>query len=597
MIVNRTKEKKRARSPFDSSYNAGKSRKTGCSNFCNRQTYCIYLVPTFLLGCLFGNLFFNRVIQTEQSPRTLHSGTVNNHISAIPEEHPIIPKQKPPELNLKTPVETRILVEDIESSRPETRRDDANYGQAAEVRKDSNEDLDIAFKRESVRNATLVAYSDFERICHGKDELWPVGKKCHNWVNMGLTTVDSLDTLWLMGYKDEFYEAVEWIRTSLNLNPSISISFFETVIRCLGGLLSAYALSGEQILLDKARELGEKLMPAFKTATGLPMGQINVATGKVKNPGWAGGGSLLAEVGTIQLEFGYLSAATSDAKFQEAAFKVFDQLDPQNPKLPRLHMQGQYPLYISPHDLSFKTTHISWGAMGDSFYEYLLKLWIITGKKHDQYKKMYLNSVEGMFKHLWVHNENGHDYVAEMKGGNLSRKMDHLACFTSGLLTLGVIHEVVDGEQRELHKERAIALAETCYHMYKDMKSGLSPEYVTFNAQGRFNPGVDFYLLRPETVESFFLLWRLTKEQRWRDYGWEVFEKIQEHCRVPGAGYVPVLNVNRPKPRQDPQGKMQSFLIAETFKYLFLLFSDDAALDLHQYVFNTEAHPLPLFDF
>merc|ERR1719499_482498 len=595
MIVNRTKEKKRARSPFDSSYNAGKSRKTGCSNFCNRQTYCIYLVPTFLLGCLFGNLFFNRVIQTEQSPRTLHSGTVNNHISAIPEEHPIIPKQKPPELNLKTPVETRILVEDIESSRPETRRDDANYGQAAEVRKDSNEDLDIAFKRESVRNATLVAYSDFERICHGKDELWPVGKKCHNWVNMGLTTVDSLDTLWLMGYKDEFYEAVEWIRTSLNLNPSISISFFETVIRCLGGLLSAYALSGEQVLLDKARELGEKLMPAFKTATGLPMGQINVATGKVKNPGWAGGGSLLAEVGTIQLEFGYLSAATNDAKFREAAFKVFDQLDPQNPKLPNLRMQGQYPLYISPHDLSFKTTHISWGAMGDSFYEYLLKLWIITGKKHDQYKRMYLNSVEGMFKHLWVHNENGFDYVAELKGGNKQRKMDHLACFASGLLTLGVMHDVVEGEQRELHKERAIALAETCYHMYKEMQSGLSPEYVTFNGEGRFSPGVDFYLLRPETVESLFLLWRLTKEQKWRDYGWEIFQKIQEHCRVPGAGYVPVLHVNRPKPQHDPQGKMQSFLIAETFKYLFLLFSDDDALDLNAFVFNTEAHPLPLF--
>ena len=82
--------------------------------------------------------------------------------------------------------------------------------------------------------------------------------------------------------------------------------------------------------------------------------------GKVKNPGWAGGGSLLAEVGTIQLEFGYLSAATNDAKFREAAFKVFDQLDPQNPKLPNLRMQGQYPLYISPHDLSFKTTHISY---------------------------------------------------------------------------------------------------------------------------------------------------------------------------------------------------------------------------------------------
>jgi len=589
-MLNRKKEKKRVNPLFDSSYNNGKSRKSFLANFCHRQTYFIYLIPAFLLGCLFGYLFFGRVLQSTEAPITASitansNSDVHKHIPPAidPESHPEIQEEHP---NLETARDS-----------PDLKIDAPRSAKLPEKRpyEDKETDPDVIYKRDSIRNATLVAYTDFERHCHGKDELWPIGKKCHNWVNMGLTTIDSLDTLWIMGYKDEFYKAVDWIKKSLNLSPSISISFFETVIRCLGGLLSAYALSGEQVLLDKAKELGLKLMPAFKTATGLPMGQINVATGKTKNPGWAGGGSLLAEVGTIQLEFGYLGAATGDDKFREAAFKVFDQLDPENPKLPKLRMQGQYPLYISPHDLSFKTTHISWGAMGDSFYEYLLKLWIITGKKHDQYKRMYLNSVEGMFKHLWVHNENGFDYVAELKGGNIQRKMDHLACFTSGLLTLGVIHEVVDGEQRELHKERAIALAETCYNMYKQMKSGLSPEYVTFNAQGKFSPGVDFYLLRPETVESFFLLWRLTKDQKWRDYGWEVFQKIQEHCRVEGAGYVPVLNVNRAKPRHDPQGKMQSFLIAETFKYLFLLFSDDEALDLTEYVFNTEAHPLPLF--
>jgi len=460
---------------------------------------------------------------------------------------------------------------------------------------DFSSDLDVSQKRDAIRNATINAYREFDAICHGQDELWPVGKKCYNWVNMGLTLVDSLDTLYIMGFKEDFDKAVDWIRTSLSLNPTISISFFETVIRCLGGLLSAYALSGEQILLDKAKELGEKLYPAFKTGTGLPMSQINVNTKKIKNPGWSGGGSLLAEIGTIQLEFGYLSEVTGDPKFADAAYKVFDILDPQNGKISPLRFKGQYPIYISPHDLKFKTTHISWGAMGDSFYEYLLKLWIITGKKNEQYKRMYLDSVDGMFEHLWVSHSSGLDYIAEFKGGSLQRKMDHLACFTAGLLALGVMHGVVEGEKRDLHLKRAISLAETCFQMYDQMASGLSPEYVTFNRDGRLNAGVDFYILRPETVESFFLLWRVTKDQKWRDYGWKIFQAIEKHCRIEGAGYVPVLNVNHEHPRQDPNGKMQSFLIAETFKYLFLLFSDDDQHSLDDFVFNTEAHPLPVF--
>jgi len=201
-----------------------------------------------------------------------------------------------------------------------------------------------------------------------------------------------------------------------------------------------------------------------------------------------------------------------------------------------------------------------------------------------------------MFEHLWVSNPNGLDYVAEYKGSKLQRKMDHLACFTSAMLALGVLHNVVEGDRRQLHLDRAISLAETCYQMYHQMKSGLAPEYVTFNRDGKLSAGVDFYILRPETVESFFVLWRVTKDKKWRDYGWEIFQAIEKHCRIKGAGYVPVLNVNHEHPRQDPNGKMQSFLIAETFKYLFLLFSDDEQLSLENFVFNTEAHPMPVFN-
>jgi len=559
----------------DDGYRAGKNK----GGVCSKQISFFYLIPTLIIGCLLGFAIMSYTyIPDHQAPPAIQPAEVAKEllVSDPEQQESVVKVQEPqPEINVKNEVS------EIEKEKTSNEKKPAHAGADVE-------------KMEAVKKATLTAYQDFERICHGKDELWPIGKKCHNWVNMGLTTIDTLDTLWLMGYKEEFHKAVDWIRTSLNITPPKTVSFFETVIRCLGGLLSAYAMSGDQVLLDKAKQLGQALYPAFNTATGLPMGQVNLRTGKAKNPGWSGGGSLLAEVGTVQLEFGYLSVLTGDKKFEDAAFKVFDLLDPQQGRISKLRFKGQYPIYISPHDLSFKTTHISWGAMGDSFYEYLLKLWIMTGKTNDQYKRMYVDSVEGMFEHLWIEADGGLGFIAEFKGNNVQRKMDHLACFASAMLVLGVHHNVVEGEAKKLHLERGEKLAESCYQMYHRMQSGLSPEYVTFDKSGNLHPGVDFYLLRPETVESFFLLWRVTKNQKWRDYGWEVFQQIQKHCRVEGAGYVPVLNVNNPKPRHDPNGKMQSFLLAETFKYLFLLFSDDDVINLDKFVFNTEAHPLPV---
>eukprot|EP00494_Astrolonche_serrata_P033384 UN33653 len=313
----------------------------------------------------------------------------------------LLPDVKTPEI--PKPVENEVEKKDIS---------DTNDGE---------EDSEVLRKRNAIKQSTITGYRDFRELCWGKDELWPIGKKCHNWVNMGLTTIDTLDTLWIMGFKEEYYEAVEWVQNSFTLPPNKSVSFFETVIRCLGGLLSAYGLSGDKILLDKAIELGDGLFPAFDTPTGLPMGSINLKNGKKKNPSWSGGGSLLAEIGTIQLEFGYLSEASGDPKYKEKAYAVFDNLDPtQNSRLPALRIKGQYPLYISPQDFSFKTSHISWGAMGDSFYEYLLKLYIITGKTNETYKRMYLDSVEGMLEHLWVDINEESGYVAEMRGSNLT---------------------------------------------------------------------------------------------------------------------------------------------------------------------------------
>jgi len=441
-----------------------------------------------------------------------------------------------------------------------------------------------------------TAFNDYKTHCWGMDEIWPVKKRCHNWVSLGLTIVDNLDVLHLLGMTDEFNAAREWVSENLRFDDNRFVSFFETIIRVLGGLLSAYDMSNDQMFLDKAVELADRLMPAFDSPTGIPYGQINLRTGEKRNPGWTGGSTLLAEAGTIQMEFWYLSNRTGDSKYFEKAQHVINILDFEHPSqnLPALPLPGLYPVYIDPKTLRAKTSHITWGGLGDSFYEYLLKMWILTGKSHEQYRRMYVAAVKGMLEHLWK-TVGGYSFIAEWrKGGRTIDKMDHLACFAGGLLALGVKEGAVNGEEAALHLRRARELAFTCHSMYSTMNSGLSPDSVKFG-NGQMILGDNFYLLRPETVETFFVLYQVTKDDMYRKWGWEIYQRIVQHCRVKGWGFAPVKNVDRHKPEKDAEGKMQSFLLAETFKYLWLLFNDDIVLPLNRFVFNTEAHPLSVY--
>jgi hypothetical protein len=165
-------------------------------------------------------------------------------------------------------------------------------------------------------------------------------------------------------------------------------------------------------------------------------------------------------------------------------------------------------------------------------------------------------------------------------------KMDHLACFVPGMLVLGA-----QGDVAERYLALAKDLSDTCVQMYAGTATGLSPELVNFR-DGRdmfTNDRSAHNLLRPEAVESLFYLYRRTGDEVYRRQGWAIFEAFEKHCRLPG-GYAGVRDVRVvPAVNDDTQ---QSFFLAETLKYLYLLFSDSATVDLEQWVFNTEAHPL-----
>uniref|UniRef100_A0A2M3YYF6 alpha-1,2-Mannosidase n=1 Tax=Anopheles braziliensis TaxID=58242 RepID=A0A2M3YYF6_9DIPT len=450
-------------------------------------------------------------------------------------------------------------------------------------------------KRNKVKEMMVHAWSNYKLYAWGKNELRPLSKRGHSnsifgSYDLGATIVDGLDTLYLMGMHREFDEARDWVERKFTLeNVDADLSVFETNIRFVGGFLTCYALTGDRLFLEKARYVADKLLPAFQTPTGIPYALINVRNGMSKNYGWASGGSsILSEFGTLHLEFAYLSDITGDAVYRDRVQTIRSVLkDIEKPK-------GLYPNYLNPKTGKWGQQHMSLGALGDSFYEYLLKAWIQSGHEDEEAREMYDEAMQAIIQHMIRSSPSGLMYVSDMKFERLEHKMDHLACFAGGLFGLGGTS--LNNQYSERYMEIGEGLTNTCHESYIRTYTRLGPESF------RFNDGVEakalkaqekYYILRPETFESYFIMWRLTHDQKYRDWGWDAIQALEKHCRTP-TGYTGLKNVYLTEPVKDDV--QQSFFLAETLKYLYLLFSDDSLLPLDDWVFNTEAHPLPVKD-
>ncbi|KAM5163413.1 mannosyl-oligosaccharide 1,2-alpha-mannosidase IA [Mantella aurantiaca] len=449
----------------------------------------------------------------------------------------------------------------------------------------------IKEKRDKIKEMMKFAWDNYKRYAWGLNELKPVLKQGHSsnlFGNIqGATIVDSLDTLSIMGMKDEFKEAKEWVDKNLEFTVNAEVSVFEVNIRFVGGLLSAYYLSGEETFRRKAVELGEKLLPAFNTPTGIPWALLNVKSGIGRNWPWASGGSsILAEFGTLHLEFIHLTEISGNPVFAEKVMnirKVLNRLDKP---------QGLYPNYLNPSSGQWGQHHVSVGGLGDSFYEYLLKAWLMSDKTDEEAKKLYYEAVQAIETHLIRKSSNGLTYIAEWKGGLLEHKMGHLTCFAGGMFALGA--DGAPNDKTGHHIELAAEIARTCHESYDRTAMKLGPEAF------RFDGGVEaiatrqnekYYILRPEVIETYMYMWRFTHDPKYRQWGWEAVEALEKFCRVEG-GYSGVRDVYATHPSHDDV--QQSFYLAETLKYLYLLFSDDEFLPLEHWIFNTEAHPLPV---
>ncbi|XP_041831221.1 mannosyl-oligosaccharide 1,2-alpha-mannosidase IA [Melanotaenia boesemani] len=446
-------------------------------------------------------------------------------------------------------------------------------------------------RRAKIKEMMKHAWDSYRRYAWGSNELRPVSKQGHS-SNLfgsikGATIVDALDTLYIMEMFEEFDAATDWVEKNLDFNVNAEISVFEVNIRFVGGLLSAYYLSGKEVFRRKAVELGEKLLPAFRTPTGIPWALLNLKSGVGRNWPWASGGSsILAEYGTLHLEFMHLSKLSGNPEFAQKVMnirKVLNRLDKP---------QGLYPNYLNPNSGQWGQHHVSVGGLGDSFYEYLLKAWLMSDKTDEEGKKMYYDALQAIETNLIRKSSSGLTYIAEWKGGLLEHKMGHLTCFAGGMIALGADGAPSDKTGHQM--EQAAEIARTCHESYARTTLKLGPEAF------RFDGGVEaiatrqnekYFILRPEVIETYMYMWRFTHDPKYREWGWEAVQALEQHCRVEG-GYSGIRDVYTSSPNHDDV--QQSFYLAETLKYLYLLFSDDDHLPFDHWVFNTEAHPLPV---
>jgi mannosidase alpha-like ER degradation enhancer 2 len=412
-----------------------------------------------------------------------------------------------------------------------------------------------------VRDEFLHAWNGYKQYAWGHDELRPLTKTSRDWYDRTLlmTPVDALDTMTLMGFDDEAVKTRDYIASHLSFDRDIYVKNFEITIRMLGGLLSNYQISGDKRLLALAQDLGNRLLPAFSSPTGMPYVFVNLKSGKtrgeVSNP---------AEIGTLLLEFGTLSKLTGNPVYYEKAKRalvaVYDHRS-------RIGLVGTS-INVETGKWTDPTSHIS--GMIDSYYEYLRKASILFGDKDCE--RMWKESIAAVNKYVAdeVRGELWYGQVDMNTGKRVSTHYGALDAFFPALLALG-------GDL-----DRARRLQDSSYKMWN--VAGIEPEEIDYSTMKITEPA---YPLRPEIIESTYYLYFFTNEPKYLDMAQKYFDGLQRYCRTEIA-YAALKNVET----KEKANSMESFFFAETLKYLYLLYAPKNTMDLRQSVFNTEAHPL-----
>lgn len=400
-----------------------------------------------------------------------------------------------------------------------------------------------------VRDTFKKSYNAYRTYAWMKDELMPVSGGFKNpFGGWAATLVDALDTLWIMDLRDEFREAakavdgIDWSDTEDG-----AANMFETTIRHLGGLLSAYDLSGDKALLNKAVELGEMLYHGFDTPNRLPGFWLNYKEAQ-KGELVAGTQDPSASPASLCVEFTRLSQITGDPKYYDATDRVTRFLEKtQNDSL----LPGMWPIALDFRNQAVRSTQFTLGALADSLYEYFPKMHALLGGVDPVYEKMYRTAMDTASKNLlfrpMLPDENDVLFTGDYHASNAQKlipESQHLTCFVGGMFGLGgrlfnIDKHVTTGER----------LARGCGWAYSAFPTGVMPEIFTlipckdmdtcpwdekvWKNKGGKNLPKGFaeardpqYQLRPEAIESIFIMYRITGNKELQDIAWDMFQAI-----------------------------------------------------------------------
>ncbi|KAK8106952.1 glycosyl hydrolase family 47 [Apiospora kogelbergensis] len=519
----------------------------------------------------------------------------------------------------------------------------------ASLPKENASDKQLRLQRQkAVETAFMRCWTSYSKHAWLQDELTPLSGAARNpFGGWAATLVDSLDTLHIMGLHGEFERAAAAaVNISFETSSLEQVNVFETTIRYLGGFLAAYDLSGDPRLLKKAREAGDMLYAAFDTPNRMPVTRWDFGKAAAGGPQEAADWALVAEIGSLCVEFTRLSLATGDARWFDASERITDALRAQQG---RTQLPGLWPISVNPRDGVFTADNtFSLGAMADSVFEYLPKMAALAGGLLPHYRAMYEDAMATAIRqNFWrpmvpdeadilisssVHT--ARDGATGAFTPSAERVGQHLVCFAGGMLALG-------GRlfQKPEHMEYAKKLVDGCVWTYRAVPSGMMPETFAMAPCPRLRhdracpwdeaawkravlreagadedaDADDFasradavirerrlprgftaipdarYILRPEAIESVFVLYRTTGDRALLDTAWDMFSAIQRHTETAFANAALADVTGATPPQTD---SMESFWMGETLKYFYLMFSEPNLVSLDEWVFNTEAHPL-----
>ena len=414
---------------------------------------------------------------------------------------------------------------------------------------------------EEVRQETLRSWKAYKQYAWGHDALKPLTKSAEDWYEhpLYISPIDAYSTLKLMGFDAEAQEIENYVVDSLNWDKDIDAKVFEVDIRILGGLLSMYEMTGNPKVLAKTVDFADRLMPAFKTPTGIPTFNVNLRTGKQK-----GDTVNVAEAGTNILELGILSYYTKDPKYYAAGKRATLAIHERRSKL---GLPGT-DINVRTGDWTNRNASICAGV--DSYYEYLYKAYRLFGDT--AIGRVWKEAITAVNEHL----PEEHDSLLWYGRVNMddgSRTSDVITLYDAFFPALLVL----SGDT-----VRAERMQRTYDHVWR--LHGLEPTAYDYSKR---EVRAGEYDLNPEIIESAYYLYHFTGKPEYQEMAVRYWMDIKKHCRTDVA-FTSVEDVRT----MEQKDYMPTFFFAETMKYLYLSFSEgNGAFDLSDHVFNTEAHP------